>query len=128
MRIHPLLRLAASEPHLLGEHVEGYAALFSDELKKAASSVAVRIGLYAGAGFFALVGLVWVGIALMLRATVPSDDYPAAWELIVVPLVPFLIGAVMVFIARAQPAAKPFEKIKGELDADLAMWCEVNRS
>ena len=69
MFIHSLLRLAMSHPHVLGEHVEAYAALAGEELTKASTSWAVRIGLVAGAGLMALVGLVLVGVALLIAAT-----------------------------------------------------------
>ena len=47
--IHPLLRLAATEPHLLGDHVEAYAALVGEEVAKVSTSWATRLGLYAAA-------------------------------------------------------------------------------
>jgi hypothetical protein len=128
MKIHPLLKLAASEPHLLGDHVEAYAALMGEEVKKVSTSVALRIGLYAGAGMLALVGLILLGVALLLRASIPSGDYPAGWALIVVPLAPFVIGAAMVFVARAQAVEKPFDTIKAQLNADMAMLREVSGS
>ena len=32
--IHPLLRLIATEPQVLGDHVEAYAELVGDEVKR----------------------------------------------------------------------------------------------
>lgn len=88
MIIHPLLKLAMTQPHLLGDHVEAYAALVGEEAKKVSSSLAVRIGLYAGAGVLALIGLVLAGVALLLRASISPVDYPAGWALLIVPLTP----------------------------------------
>ena len=46
--IHPLLRLAATEPHLLGDHVEAYAALVGEEVKQGLDARWIlRIALYA---------------------------------------------------------------------------------
>lgn len=124
--IHPLLRLAATEPQLLGDHVEAYAALVGEELGRASTSWVMRIGLYVAALAMVCVGLVLIGVALLLAASVPSSEYPATWALFVVPLAPFVIGAACVFVARSKPIASAFDKIKSQLDADMAMLREVS--
>ena len=128
MIIHPLLKLALTQPHLLGDHVEAYAALVGEETKKVSSSLAVRIGLYAGAGVLALIGLVLVGVALLLRASISSVDYPAGWALWVVPLTPFVIAAVMVLVARSKPIEKAFDAVKKQAKADMDLLREVSSS
>jgi hypothetical protein len=77
--IHPLLRLAATEPHLIGDHVEAYAALVGEEVSKVSTSLIVRIALYGAALCLVAVGLVLVGVALLFCAAVPSSGYPAPW-------------------------------------------------
>ena len=124
--IHPLLRLAATEPQLLGDHVEAYAALVGEELGRASSSWVMRVGLYVVALAMVCVGLVLIGVALLLAASVPSSEYPATWALFIVPLAPFVIAAVCVFVARSKPIASAFDKIKSQLDADMAMLREVS--
>jgi hypothetical protein len=124
--IHPLLRLAATQPQLLGDHVEAYADLVGEEVGKISSSLLTRVGLYASAAALLIVGLVLVGVALMLRATVPASDYPAGWALIVVPLTPLVLGAICVVVARAKPAEKAFDGLKKQLNADMAMLREVS--
>jgi len=124
--IHPLLRLAATEPHLLGDHVEAYAALVGEEVSRASTSWAMRIGLYVVAVAMLGVGVVLVGVALLLVATIPASEFPATWALVVVPLVPFVIAAICVFAARSKPIASVFDKIKSQLDADMAMLREVS--
>ena len=124
--IHPLLRLAATEPHLLGDHVEAYAALVGDEVHKVTTSWATRIGLYVGALFLGALGLVLVGVALLLCAALPSSDYPAPWAMIVVPLVPLAGAAVCVLIARSKPIENAFDAVKKQLNADMAMLREVS--
>ena len=126
--IHPLLRLAATEPHLLGDHDEAYAALVGEEVSKVSSSWSRRIGLYLVALCMVGVGLVLVGVALLLCAALPSSDYPAPWAMIVVPLAPFAIAAVCVLVARATPVDKPFDAVRAQLNADMAMLREVNVS
>ena len=124
--IHPLLRLAASEPHLLGDHVEAYASLVGEEVSKASTSWVTRIGLYVVAVAMIAVGLVLVGVSLLLVAAIPASGFPAPWALIVVPLVPFVLAAVCVLVARSKPAVSGFEKIKNQLNADMAMLREVS--
>lgn len=75
--IHPLLRLAATEPHLLGDHVEAYAALVGEEVTRASTSWVTRIGLYLVALAMVMVGLVLAGVALLLASTLPANNYPA---------------------------------------------------
>ena len=126
--IHPLLRLAATQPHLLGDHVEAYAALVGEEVSKVSTSLMTRVGLYLGAALMLAVGLVLIGVALMLRATVPASDYAAGWALFVVPLTPFVIAGICIVVARAKPEEKPFDTIKKQLNADMAMLREVSAS
>ena len=123
--IHPLLRLAATEPQLLGEHVEAYAALLGEEAKEVSTSWIRRIVLYAVAGVLGLVGLVLVGVALLFWAAVPTDQYNAGWALVVIPLVPLVVAAICAFSARSKPVVAAFEKIKQQLNADVAMLREV---
>ncbi|MBV9890383.1 MAG: phage holin family protein [Rhizobacter sp.] len=123
--IHPLLRLAATQPHLIGDHVENYAALVGEEVSKVSTAWLTRIGLYVGALVLFLVGLILVGVALMLRATVPESDYSAGWALLVVPLTPLVLGAVCVVVARAKPVENAFATVKKQINADMAMLREV---
>ncbi len=124
--IHPLLRLAATEPHLLGDHVEAYAALVGEEVTRASTSWVTRIGLYLVALAMVMVGLVLVGVALLMASTLPADSYPATWGLIVVPIVPIVIAAICVFVANSRPAVSAFDKVKSQLHADMAMLREVS--
>lgn len=123
--IHPLLRLAATEPHLIGDHVEAYAALVGEEVNKVSTSLIMRIALYGAALFMVAVGVVLIGVALLLCAALPSSDYPAPWAMFVVPLAPFVIAVGCVVFAKRRPAEKPFDTIKKQLNADMAMLREV---
>ena len=125
MTIHPLLKLVINQPHLLGNHLQAYAALVGDEAKKVSTSMALRIGLYAGAGVLALIGSLLAGVALLLRASISSVDYPAGWALIVVPLTPIVLAAVMVFVARSKPIEKAFETVKAQVRADIDLLNEA---
>ncbi len=122
--IHPLLKLAVKEPHLIAEHLSDYVSLAGEEASKLTSSLAVRAGLYAGAGVLALVGLVLAGVALLLVAATPSVDH-TTWALIVVPLTPFVLAGIMVLVARSKPIEKAFDTLKGQVHADMALIREV---
>lgn len=127
MLIHPLLRLAIKEPHLLAAHLSAYVALAGEELSKTSSSLALRIGLYAGAAVMAVIGLILVGMDLLLIAATPSDGW-TPWALIVVPSVPLVAAVIMVLVARAKPVEQAFDTLKRQLDADLALVREVSGS
>jgi cytochrome bd-type quinol oxidase subunit 2 len=126
--IHPLLRLAATEPQLIGDHVEAYAALVGDEVSKISSSLITRAVLFATALLMVAVGLVLVGVALLFCAAIPASDYPAGWAMVVVPLAPFVIAVGCVVFARSRPTEKPFDTVKKQLHADMAMLREVSAS
>jgi len=124
--IHPLLRLAATQPHLIGDHVEAYAALVGEEVSKVSTSLILRVALYGAALCFLIVGLVLVGVALLFCAAVPSSEYPAAWAMFVIPLAPFVFAAACILFALNKPSEKPFDTIKKQLNADMAMLREVS--
>ena len=75
--IHPLLRLLVKQPRLLTEHVEAYAHLVGDEVSKVSTMWIMRIVLYVAGGVLALLGLIFVGVALMLFGAVPSVRHRA---------------------------------------------------
>ena len=127
MMIHPILRLAFKEPYLLIDHLSAYAALAGEEAAKTSSSLAMKVGLYAGAGVIAVLGLVLLGVAMLLVAARPSDDR-ATWAMIVIPLAPFVFAAAMVLVARSKPVEKAFETLRTQVNADRALLREVNAS
>ena len=121
MIIHPLIRLVMSKPHLVGEHAQNYASLFKDEVGKVSSSLSLRIGLYAGAGVLALIGVVLVGVGLLLAAALPHDQFAAPWALFVVPLTPFLLAVAMILVARIKPVEPAFAVVKKQMESDMSM-------
>ena len=126
MQVHPLLKLAISHPHLVAEHAEAYAALAGEEMKKASSAWAVRIGLFAGAAFMLLIALIWGGIALMIAAAVPSDGSQSDWALWVVPLTPVVIAAGLALFARSRTIERPFAVLSKQLNDDMAVVREAS--
>ncbi len=124
--IHPLLRLIATEPQLLGDHVEAYAELVGDEVRKTSSAWAIRLGLYAAALGLLAVGLVFVGVALMLWASLPASGFAMPWVLVAVPAVTLLAAIVCAVLAQRHPIENAFDKVRQQLNADMAMLREVS--
>ena len=124
--IHPLLRLIATEPQILGDHVEAYAELVGDEVKKTGSAWGARIALYLAALGFASVTLVLGGVAVMLWGSLPATGMPMPWLLIVVPAVTAVAALACFLLARRNPIENAFDNVKKQLNADMAMLREVS--
>ena len=76
--IHPLLRLAATQPHLLGDHVEAYAALVGEEAQQDLDVAGSRASAFTcGALALFAIGLVLIGVALMLLR---DRSAPTTWR------------------------------------------------
>ena len=123
--IHPLLRLVATQPHLLADHAEAYAGLVGAEISRTASGWKQRILLLVVA--LSLVGLavIFAGVSLMLWATLPTEGMKAPWALIAVPLVPALVGIGCVLIGQQKPVDS-FAELKQQIAEDLALLREVS--
>ena len=124
--IHPLLRLAASQPHLIRDHLEAYAELLCDEVKKTGAAWGVRIGLFAAAGVLGLVGLVLAGVAIMLWASLPPSGYQAPWVLVAVPAVAVVASVVCAVVAKKTTMENGFDAVRKQISADMAMLRDVS--
>lgn len=124
--IHPLLRLITTEPQLLGDHVEAYADLVGEEVKKTGAAWGLRLALFAATLALACVGLVLTGVALMLWAAIPAGDLHAPWVLVAVPVITFVLAAGCFLYARKSPTENAFDNVKKQLSADMAMLREVS--
>jgi uncharacterized membrane protein YqjE len=124
--IHPLLRLIATEPQILGDHVEAYAELVGDEFRKTSSAWANRLGLYLAALCLLVLGLIFSGVALMLWASLPAGGAQMPWVLIAVPALPLVAALVCALQARRSRVESAFDNVKKQLSADLAMLREVS--
>lgn len=125
--IHPLLRLIATQPHLLVDHAEAYAELASEEIGKTASVWKWRVILGVVGLFLIGVAAVLGGVALMLWAVIPSADIQAPWALVAGPLVPAVIALGCFIKARQQPPST-FDALKKQIRADLMMVREVSNA
>lgn len=126
--IHPLLRLIATRPELLAEHGEAYAELLAEEagvwraqwMRRAlCGAVALACGVLA---------LTLAGVAGMLWAVTAPENLHAPWALFVVPAVPLVMALGAFGLARAEASSKPFEALRSQLRADIAMLREARSS
>jgi len=124
--IHPLLHLIATKPHLLSDHVQAYTELIGAEVQKTTKSWVSRAVFFGVAAFLLLVGILFLGVALMLWAVVPTDNMNVPWLLAAVPLVPLVAGIFCFFKAKSSPAQSAFDTVKEQLNADFAMLREVS--
>jgi hypothetical protein len=123
--VHPLLRLVATQPQLLADHVEAYAGLVSEEFGRAASDWKRR-ALYNAIGLCLIgVAAVLAGVALMLWAVTPLSNMQAPWALFAGPGVPSVIAAICIYVGRASQASA-FEDVRQQLSADLEMLRAVS--
>lgn len=87
--MHPLFRLAASEPALLADHLQAYGELVGDEALAALGRWRQAALLHLAALASAAVGLTLAGVALLLWAAGPVS-MPGL--LVAVPALPMLIA------------------------------------
>ncbi|WP_394787259.1 hypothetical protein [Rhodoferax sp.] len=121
----PLLRLVATQPHLLVDHVEAYADLFAEEVSQVSSAWKWSTVLHLLALCSLGVAAVLAGVALMFWAVVPVSDMPMPWVLVVTPLLPVVITIGCLLAARQHTAANGFDNLRKQLKADIGMLREV---
>jgi uncharacterized membrane protein YqjE len=124
--MHPLFHLIATRPHLLFEHVEGYAELVGAEMAIVTASWKRSIILNAVGLCLLIVGVGLTGTALMLWAVLPETGMRAPWALIAVPLPPLLVAVVCLLAARTSGETRAFDDIRRQVSEDMAMLREVN--
>lgn len=123
--IHPLLRLAATQPQLLADHAEAYAGLIGAEIGRTATGLKQRMLLNGVALCLVGVATVLTGVALMLWAVIPTASMHAPWALVAAPAVPAVIAIFCVAIGQRKPA-DTFAELKQQIAADLVMLREVS--
>lgn len=124
--MHPLLHLIATRPHLLADHAEAYAELVAAEIGSVSAAWKRRAMLNAVALCCLGVAAVLAGVALMLWAVIPAAPVQALWVLIAVPLVPMAMAVWCVLAAQPQGDDGPFDNVRRQVKADMAMLREVS--
>ena len=125
--IHPLFRLFATHPELVGEHALAYAALLGDDVAKTSAALKRRAVFVVATVLLGFVGLLLGGVAMMLWAVTPPAAIHSAWALAATPAVP-LVLALLCWAAGRPQAEAPFDNLKQQFAADLQMLREVGAS
>lgn len=124
--MHPVLKLLMTQPGLLGEHAQGYAALAATELAAFTQSGQRRLQWAGATACLALVGLLLGGMALLLWAALPALPAPTAWVLWATPGVPLAAALGCLLRLRALRPAAAFANIQHQFRADLQLFKEVS--
>lgn len=123
---HPFIRLLATRPHLLAEHMGGYAHLLRVQAQDALVLARVRAVLVAGMGAGAIIGTALAGVAVMFLAVIPIADMPAPWLLAAAPAVPLVGAAVCWRLLKQQPPMMSTDALRAQLAADAALLREAS--
>jgi hypothetical protein len=123
--LHPLLRLTATQPHLLADHAEAYAELVGAQ---AASALLAwkRRAVFASASLgLALISVLLAGVAVMLWAVTPLDQIHQPIALFAAPILPAAVSIAFWLFARSQKVSGMFDEIRDQMRSDLAMLREA---
>ncbi len=126
--LHPLLHLIATRPELLAEHAEGYVDLVAGEVSGTWLGLKKQV-IFGIAALFCLgVSVVLIGVALMLWAVTPLSAMPAPWVLVAVPLPTLGLAILCAFRAPTPTADQAFNRVRQQVQADIAMLRAVSSS
>lgn len=116
--MHPLFRLAATDPALLADHLQAYGELASGEALDVLGRWQRAALLQLAALACAAVGLTLAGVALMLWAVGPVA---VPWLLVAVPALPLLVALACHQAARGAWAQRGSSVLREQWAADLAL-------
>ena len=118
---HPLIRLLATRPDLLADHLGGYAALVGAQASQAQTALRSRTLLLAVLAVTAALGLGLCGVALLLLAVVPLDNMPMPWLLAAAPALPLLAALGCWWALKQRPQAWSMDALRAQWAADAAL-------
>lgn len=124
--LHPLIRLLATRPHLLAEHLGGYAHLLRVQVDEALGLAKVRTVLLTGLAACAVIGTGLAGVAVMLLAVIPINQMPAPWALAVAPALPIMGAGLCWWLLGRQPQMMSLDLLRDQLSADAALLQEAS--
>lgn len=119
--LHPLFRLAASQPQLLAEHAAGYAGLLAEELTSSGAHIKKRIALQVVGLLSLMITSILSGVAVLLWASLPPASMQQPWLLWFTPLVPGVLGVLAMLLARNHKAPPAFATLREQFAQDAAL-------
>jgi hypothetical protein len=123
--MNPLLRLIATQPHLLATHAESYARMFGKEIGATGATLRRRMVLGGFVLVLLLLALIFAGVALMLWAALPPIQTNLAWVLLLVPGIPLVLALLFFIMLKSDSAPLAINKVKTQFEADMAMLHET---
>ena len=124
--LHPLFRLAATQPQLLADHAEAYAELASVQVANAVLAWKRRAVILAVGVTLGIVAVILAGVAAMFWAVTPPGQIHQPLVMIAAPLVPAVAAIVCWLSARGQGLPGMFDEIKDQIRSDMVMLREVS--
>lgn len=124
--VHPMLKMLATRPELMAEHIGAYAQLAAAEVDEAANLWRGRMLWAIGTGAFMLLALAFGGFSLLLLGAVPRESMPAPWLLALVPLLSLALAGACWIVRHFRPAASPFTQLKHQLALDATLLREAS--
>ena len=113
--LHPIYATVISRPDLVVDHLSAYAALASEEAASSGNDLKVRaIGLVV-AGVFALLFLIFSGIAVMLGELQGQFH----WVLAAVPGAMLAIALIVVLSSRRPAPGQRLAELRRQISADM---------
>jgi cytochrome bd-type quinol oxidase subunit 2 len=119
--LHPVFRLAASQPQLLAEHAAGYAGLLAEEVTSSGAHIKRRITLQIVGLLSLMVAAILCGVAVLLWASLPAASLQQPWLLWFTPLVPGVLGALALIVAQGRSAPPAFATLRAQFAQDAAL-------
>lgn len=119
--IHPVFRLAATQPMLLASHVGAYAGLASEELLLMGMALKRRWMWQLFAAVCLGIAAVLGGVSVMLWASSLAMPTDAWWWLVLTPLLPLAVGAWAWRRASQPLPCEPLTRLREQLMLDSAL-------
>ncbi len=119
--LHPVFRLAASQPQLLAEHAAGYAGLLAEEVASSGAHIKRRITLQIIGLLSLMVAGILGGVAVLLWASLPPASLQQPWLLWFTPLVPAVLGALAILTAKNREAPPAFATLREQFAQDASL-------
>jgi len=119
--IHPVFRLAASQPLLLAEHAAAYASLLGEELTIGSTRLKRRLAFQLAGAACLVVAAVLLGVALLLWVSLPDAGFRAPWVFVLTPLLPAVLGVWALWLSQDREAAEWFTNLRLQMAEDAAL-------
>lgn len=119
--LHPVFRLAASQPQLLAEHAAGYAGLLAEEVASSGAHIQRRITLQIVGLLSLMVAGILGGVAVLLWASLPAASLQQPWLLWFTPLVPAAFGILAIVMAENHAAPPAFATLREQFAQDASL-------